>query len=286
MIKNYDVKKKQAFQRMKNKTEEQSFTNYIYKNTNLSKIESKVVFEQFSKSFLSNNRQKLSAMQTIFIATKIEAKPGTKLAESDHGEVIITLHTQGDDEIREDPAEFSKKYNFGNIDSTTAVRRNKLLRITEEVHRQGCVLTEEDLAYKLLNCGLRTVQRDIAAFKEAKVHIPIRGVVCDIGRSITHKVEAVKGLLEGKGLDSIARSIYHSPTAVERYLSKFIQIYCAIEKGLKEPEISFLTSTSYSLIKEYRELYERAKQENRLELVADYMKGGKIIPLKKNNREG
>ncbi|MBA7714705.1 hypothetical protein ES703_123736 [subsurface metagenome] len=96
----------------------------------------------------------------------------------------------------------------------------------------------------------------------------------------------MKGLLEGKGLDSIARSIYHSPTAVERYLSKFIQIYCAIEKGLKEPEISFLTSTSYSLIKEYRELYERAKQENRLELVADYMKGGKIIPLKKNNREG
>ena len=119
-------------------------------------------------------------MQTIFIATKIGAKPGNKLNESDHGEVIITLHTQGDDEIREDPAEFSKKYNFGNIDSTTAVRRNKLLRITEEVHSQGCVLTEEDLAYKLLNCGLRTVQRDIAAFKEAKVHIPIRGGWCVI----------------------------------------------------------------------------------------------------------
>jgi len=286
MIKTYEVQKKQAFKRMKDKTEEQSFTNYIYKNTNLSQIESKVVFEQFTKSFLSNNRQKLSAMQTIFIATKIEAKPGNKLNESDQGEVIITLHTQGDDEIREDPAEFSKKYNFGNIDSVTAVRRNKLLRITEEVHSQGCVLTEEDLAYKILNCGLRTVQRDIAAFKKEKVNIPIRGMVCDIGRSITHKVEAVKGLLEGKGLDSIARSIYHSPTAVERYLSKFIQIYCAIEKGLKEPEISFLTSTSYSLIKEYRELYERAKQENRLELVSDYMKGGKIIPLKKNNREG
>lgn len=286
MIKNYDVQKRQAFQRMKDKTEEQSFTNYIYKNTNLSQIESQVVFEQFSKSFLSNNRQKLSAMQTIFIATKIGAKPGTKLAESDYEEVIITLHNREDDEIREDPAEFSKKYNFGNIDSTTAVRRNKLLRISEEVYKQRCVLTEEDLAYKILNCGIRTIQRDIEAFKKAGEHIPIRGVVCDIGRSISHKVEAVKGLLEGKGLDYIARRIYHSPTAVERYLSKFIQIYCAIEKGLKEPEISFLTSTSYSLIREYRGLYERAKQENRLELVADYMKGGKVIPPKKNGREG
>ncbi len=106
IIKKYDVQKRQAFQRMKDKTEEQSFTNYIYKNTNLSHIESQVVFEQFSKSFLNNNQQRLSTMQPIFIATKIGAKPGIKLAESDYEEVISTLHNREDDEIQEDPAEF------------------------------------------------------------------------------------------------------------------------------------------------------------------------------------
>jgi len=155
------------------------------------------------------------------------------------------------------------------------------LRITEEAYKQDCVLTEEDLAYKLFNCGIRTIQRDIAAFKKADINIPIRGVVCDIGRSITHKVEAVKGLLEGKEITSIARRIYHSPASVERYLSKFMQIYYSIEKGLKEPEISFLTSTSYSLIKEYKQLYEKAKKENKLEMVAEYMKDSTFPPLKK-----
>jgi len=286
MIRNYRVLKKQAFQRMKDKTQEQSFINYIYRNTNLSQIESHIVYEQFSGVFLSNDRQKMKAMQTVFIAARIEAKQGQKLEDGDYGEVIITLHDQEDDEIRENPTEFSKKYNFGNIDSTTAVRRHKLLRITEEAYKQGCVLTEEDLAYKLFNCGIRTIQRDIASFKKAGITIPIRGVVCDIGRSITHKVEAVKGLLEGKEITTIARRIYHSPVAVERYVSKFMQIYYSIEKGLKEPEISFLTSTLYSLIKEYKRLYKRAKEENRLEMVKEYLKGSRYSPPKKNGRRG
>lgn len=283
MIKTYEVLKKQAFQRMKEKTQEQSFINYIYQNTNLSQIESQVVFEQFSRSFLTDDRQKLKEMQTLFIATKIEARPGQKLHASDYGEVIITLHTKGDEEVRENPSEFSKKYNFGSIDATTAVRRTKLHRITEEVYRQGCVLTEEDLAYKLLNCGLRTVQRDIAAFKNAGEHIPIRGAVCDIGRSVTHKAEAVKEFLKGEEIGGIARRIHHSPKAVERYLEKFIQVGSALEKGLKEPEISFLTRTSFSLLKEYNELYERAKRENKLGMLEDYLERIKITPPKKNS---
>ena len=72
------------------------------------------------------------------------------------------------------------------------MRRNKLRRISEEVYRQGFVLTEKDLVYKLLNCGLRTMQRDITALKSAGEYVPIRGAVCEIRRSVTHKKEAVK----------------------------------------------------------------------------------------------
>jgi len=63
-----------------------------------------------------------------------------------------------------------------------------------------------------------------------------------------------------------------------------MQIYYSIEKGLKEPEISFLTSTSYSLIKEYKRLYEKAKEENKLEMVKEYMRDSRYSPPKKNGR--
>ena len=287
MIKTYELAKKQAFQRMKEKTKERSFINYIYHNTNLSQIESQVVYEQFSQSFLDNDRQKLKEMQTLIVATRIEAKAGQALRESDYSEVVITLHDTTDEKVREDPTEFSKEYDFGDIDATTAVRRNKLRRITEEVYKQKCVLTEEDLAYKILNCGLRTVQRDIAAFKKAGEYIPIRGVVCDIGRSVSHKKEAVKEFLEGKEVGEIARRIRHSPKAVERYLEKFLRICGAFEEGLKESEISFLTCTSYSLLREYKKLYESAKRENKLLMLDDYLgKSSAVTFPKKNSGRG
>ncbi len=91
MIKTYELAKKQAFQRMKEKTKERSFINYIYHNTNLSQIESQVVYEQFSQSFLDNDRQNLKEMQTNFVATRIEAKAGQVLRESDYSEVIIVM---------------------------------------------------------------------------------------------------------------------------------------------------------------------------------------------------
>jgi hypothetical protein len=276
MIKSYEMVKKQVFHRIKEKTQERAFINYIYQNTNLSQIEAQVVFEQFSDAFLNNDRHKLKEMQTIFVATKIDAPPGKALSETDYGEVVLTLHSKEDEEIREDPSRFSKKNKFGGIiDSTTAVRRNKLKRMAEEAYRQGCVLTQEDLAFKLLNCGIRTVQRDIREFKKVDVHIPIRGAVCDIGRSVSHKVAAVKGFVEGIGIASLARKLHHSVASVERYVNKFFQICSALQEGLKDPEISFLTRSSYSLINEYKELYEKLRKDNKLELVKDWLSRAK-----------
>jgi len=287
MIKTYSTVKKEAFDRIKQKTEEQAFINFIYKNTNLSQIESQVVFEAFSKNFLDNNRKNLGEMQTKIIATKIEAPAGKKLSEADYAEVVITLHSEEDNMVRENPAEFSRKYGFGEIDSTTAVRRNKLLRITEEAYRQGCVLTQEDLAYKVFNCGLRTVQRDIAAFKRAGVHIPIRGAVCDIGRGVSHKVEAVRRFLKGEGIVDIARRLHHSAGAIERYIEKFLQVCSGFEEGLKDTEISFLTCSSFSLVKEYKELYEEIREKDKLEVLRQWIRGMKVQRLscsKKNGR--
>lgn len=270
MIKSYQTNRKESFNRLKAKSEESFFTSFIFKNTNLSRIETQVVFEEFSKKYLcDNNRSRLRPLQTLFLAAKIDAKHGQELSETDFKEIVITLHNDEDDKIRGNPSRFCKEYNFPEVDSTTAARRNKILRITREAYTQGAVLTEEDLSYRVFNCGLRTIQRDIKAFKDSGITIPLRGFVCDIGRSITHKVDAIKELLSGKELSAIARGINHSPEAVEKYVTKFLQIGSAIEQGLKDSEISYLTSTSYSLLKEYREIYEKAKDEDKLDIIKE-----------------
>lgn len=271
MIKSYQIKQQELFQRLKDKTKSQSFINFIKVNTNLSVIESEVVFNEFYNSFLFNNNKNIQPMQTKFIAIKISAGHGRKLKDSDLKEIILTLHDNADENIRHDRNEFANKYNFNDIDSITAVRRNKILRLTQEAVDQQAVLTEEDLAYKLLNCSLRTIQRDIKAFKETGIMIPIRGVVCDIGKSITHKVEIVRSFLKMNNISKICREKNHSKEAIERYLNKFLQVSYSLEQGLKKTEISFLTKSSYSLIEEYEKLYREAKENKSIENIDDFI---------------
>jgi hypothetical protein len=284
MVKTQQTRNQETLERLNAKTQATAFINYIHKNTNLSRIEASVVFDEFSKQFLEQNDH-LQPMQTFIMATKINAKHGKKLTESDFQKVIITLHTAKDDSIRQDPKEFCTQYNFGSLDPTTALRRYKLHRITYEVYKQNCVLTEDDLAYTIFNCGLRTIQRDIDAFKKADVFIPIRGTVCDIGRSISHKIQAVKQFLGGKEVGEIARRINHSHNSIDRYIKKFIQVCVAIEHGLKDPEISMLTESSYSLINEYKNIYKQAQKENKLDIIKNLMSSAKI-PAKKSKKGG
>jgi len=280
MVKTQQTRNQETLERLNVKSQANAFINYIHKNTNLSKIEATVVFDEFNRQFLEQS-ENLQPMQTFIIAARINAKHGKKLLETDYQKVIITLHTPEDDTIRNDPKKFCAQYNFGSIDPTSALRRFKLHRITYEVYRQNCVLTEDDLAYTIFNCGLRTIQRDIDAYKKADVFIPIRGTVCDIGKSVSHKVQAIKHYLEGKEVGEIARHINHSPGSIERYVKKFIQVCVAVEHGLKDPEISMLTESSYSLIAEYKKIYEQAQKENKLYIIKQLMSAVQI-PLKKS----
>ena len=57
-------------------------------------------------------------------------------------------------------------------------------------------LTQEDIAAKLLNCGVRTVRRDIKALAKRGMIVPTRGQQKDIGPGVSHKVEAVRLFME------------------------------------------------------------------------------------------
>lgn len=172
-------------------------------------------------------------------------------------------------------------------DGTTALRRARILRITEEALDQGIHLTQEDLAYNIFGCGLRTIRRDIKALRAKGLYVPTRGQQKDIGPGISHKVIAVRMFLERKTELEIARTIYHSLKAIERYTNTFSRVVLLLDKGFNPFEVAFIVQISQRLVGQYQQLYQnfnRPKYKQRLdELLNKTKKGSRLV--KKNLKD-
>src|SRR6056297_1551710 len=72
------------------------------------------------------------------------------------------------------------------IENKSALRRVKILRMTEESLEQGGLLTQEDLADSL-QVSTRTIRRDIKKLKTQGISVPTRGTYQDIGPGVSHK---------------------------------------------------------------------------------------------------
>lgn len=172
-------------------------------------------------------------------------------------------------------------------DGTIALRRARILRITEEALDQGIHLTQEDLAYNIFGCGLRTIRRDIKALRTKELFVPTRGQQKDIGPGISHKVIAVRMFLERKTELEIARTIYHSLKAIERYTNTFSRVIILLEKGFSPLQVSFVVQISQRLVSQYQQLYNdfnRPEYKQRLDEILN--KSKKASPhIKKNLRQ-
>jgi hypothetical protein len=173
-------------------------------------------------------------------------------------------------------------------DGVSALRRARILRITEEALDQGIHLTQEDLAYNIFSCGLRTIRRDIKALRDKRLYVPTRGQQKDIGPGVSHKVIAVRMFLERKTELEIARTIYHSLKAIERYTNTFSRVILLLDKGFSPFEVSFIVQISQRLVDQYQQLYHdfnRPKYKQRLdELLNKAKKGSRLV--KKNLKDG
>ena len=99
------------------------------------------------------------------------------------------------------------------------------------------------LAYRILNCGMRTITRDIKYFQKLGIHIPLRGQQKDIGPTLTHKVQIVNWYIKRMQPSEITKRTYHSLEAVERYILNFAKVsYLSFHyrEKLSPSEIAFL----------------------------------------------
>jgi hypothetical protein len=182
--------------------------------------------------------------QILFEVVTIENSAKEKLSNCQMKTVVLTLDAGTEDlKVRE---------NKGVI----GLRRHRLQRIATEAFQQGGLLTVEDLANRLLNCGERTVTRDIKAFKNNNICLPLRSTIKDMGRSVSHRQMIVKQWLSGMEFSEIARKTNHSIEAIANYVEKFKRVICLAKDNHEISTIAFLVKISISLAQQYYDLYQ------------------------------
>lgn len=231
--------------RMLTKTESAAFANEIVCGTNCSPMESEIIVETAKKAFgigQWGEGRPLSDGQVVFVAVAIEAPAGCPLTECPQARLVLTLISRR--------ADIEVRYRHG----ASAMRRQQIVRMTEEALDQGGVLTQEDLAM-LLGCDVRTVRSDIKVLRNQQIVVKTRGTVKDIGPGVSHREQAVRLWLSGKEPLDVAHHLKHSLGSIERYIRTFCRVVYAYKKLQDHLKTALVVGISHSLALRYWDLH-------------------------------
>jgi hypothetical protein len=184
--------------------------------------------------------------QVLFQVVSAAAPPNRPLSECEQVTVTLTVDGGAEDlEVRR-------------AGGVPALRRHRMERMSTEAFQQGGLLTVEDLANRLLNCGQRTLARDLQVLRRRGVVLPLRSTIKDMGRSISHREVIITQWLGGKEYSEIAGETHHSVSAVQNYVGKFKRVVALAQEGYDVHTIAFLVKLSPALVEAYHALYGSA----------------------------
>jgi hypothetical protein len=184
--------------------------------------------------------------QMLWLAVEKNEKPsyGKKMKDNKLVPVILTLITA------EDIEDYASGKNPANL------RGKFLSRIHSEAYDQGGVLSETDSAM-LLRTSIYPVSKCIRNYeKEHGLMIPRSGNIRDMGRTLTHKVLAIRNYKKNIPTPDNARMIKHSPDDVDRYIKNHMRVELLHKRKHSDVEIAFITGLSISLVKEHIKIIE------------------------------
>ena len=194
-------------------------------------------------------------------------EPGHKpLAQCKMVPIVLTLHAgESDHRLR---LEHGRQ-------GIARLRQELIYRMAHEALDQGALLTAEDLAFRILNCGLRTISRDLKALAEAGLTVPLRSQQKDAGRAVTHRAQAVELYLKRYTFTQIGQRLRHSLSAIANYVVSFAVVVAHTRDGHPVDEIAFLMQISPNLVRAYQDLYQRYNHppyQERIEEIMDQVK--------------
>jgi hypothetical protein len=249
MIRNQQVHERWMKQRLEGKSIETMFQNRLIEEARCSPILARAIWGIVNETLcgpVEVGEQAARVGQVTFLAVSAEEPAGKPLTQCQKVTVRLTLDAGADDQ--------EVRWRHG----LDGVRRARILRMCVEAREQGGLLSYEDLAIRLLNCGVRTVVRDVAALRKSEIVVPSRGQQQDIGPGQTHRVQAVRLYLAGHEPQQIADRLYHSLKAIESYLKTFGRVVFLTDRGCDVDEIAFVVQRSSVLVAEHQRLAQAA----------------------------
>ena len=199
----------------------------------------------------------------------------TRIAEAEQVMVILTIDAgKVDQDVR-------KK------EGVEGLRRFRICRLCSEAYSQGGLLTVEDLAYRLLNVGERTIVRDLSLIRKDGENPPLRSTIKDMGRTVSHKAVLIKNWLKGDELSDLNRKYNHSFSAIESYINTFKRVVFLNNEGYSIERIAYIQKISDTLVSTYLDLWEQYKEKampHRIKEITD-ITGSKAVTKKKKRRE-
>lgn len=233
--------------RLATKNLDHQFVNEVIHGLNCSPFEAEAILETVYQVFgdYFDTSDNLKPGQIKLSVISIEAPSVQRLSDAKQVTVTLTLTDDKEDlPIRKQS-------------DVVGLRRHRIQRICQQAIDQGGLLTAEDLAYRIFNCGQRTICRDLQYFRDNGTFIPLRSTVKDIGRTLSHRVLIIKQWAKGKQYSEISRDTSHSLKAVQNYVDKFKRTIALCDAGYNVTKISFLLRLSAALVEEYIDLYQQ-----------------------------
>jgi biotin operon repressor len=137
--------------------------------------------------------------------------------------------------------------------SVSALRQERIRRLTHEAVEQGVALSLDELAL-ILTSSLSTIVRDVAELRRQGETIPTRGHLKDIGRSIEARIELVKLYLNNFSCEEIATKLCRPLEDVRRPIERFEQAADLLRKRMSPEKVARVVHISPRLILKYMEL--------------------------------
>jgi len=239
----------QQWKRLEAKRLDAVFLHEIIAGLNCSRFEAEAVLQKVHQTYelLFEGGDTLRPGQLTLSVLSVEASPAAKLVEAPQRIVRLTLDDPEEDlRVRQE-------------EGVVGLRRQRMIRMCTEALQQGGVLTVEDLSIRLFNCGVRTICRDLEELRAQGIEVPLRSVIKDMGRTLSHRRQIVEAWLQGQEYSQIERSCHHSISSVRNYVEKFRRIAVLQAESLEIATIAFLVGVSIPLCEEYLKLLNSAE---------------------------
>jgi len=234
------------WERINAKGLDQQFLGEVRHGLGCSEFEALAVLETvhtvFAPMFDAGHTLKPGQIQLSVVDSSVP--PNVSLQEAKQRLVTLTLHAGVAD------TEHRRRHGVGSL------RRLRLVRMSEEAFQQGGLLTLEDLSL-VMNCGVRTLVRDLGVLRDERIVPPLRSNVQDMGRATTHRREIITLWLQGKEYSEIAHASYHSVESVANYIEKFKRCVALFQQGFEVHSTAFLVRVSVFLAQDYFDLFQQ-----------------------------